>query len=269
MQKNMKLGLAGVVVGCLSLLGCLGPQGLPVYKGEQRFHRTIPVGKITRIDTVVKNGNVTLTGYDGREIEIKGKVIASATFEDRAQELADLVRLTVEDNGDWIKVTPILPDSFDPRAFKLEMKVLIPQGFIPSTQPSTATQPGRIQTVNVRTRNGSVDIQSVHAVVNVISEGGSITARHLDGPINLRTETGSVTAEKLQGTLTVETDTGNINLTAITGILDIFTDTGIVTFTTKKGTWMARSVKGDTRTGKVHITQPRAKYPEVKPILAF
>jgi len=257
MKKNTISTFILGILACLGCVGCFGPDGISVYKGEQRLHRTVSIDDIERIDVYVKHGEVTIGGCDGAEIEIKAKVTARASFEHRAKEMASLARLSVEKGPKSIKISPVLPSLFDPRCFQVELNVQIPWKKLAATKP--ATQPTNLPMVNVRTQTGSLAVGNLQSQLNAVSEAGNIEVRESAGVYRLRTDTGSIELENTYGTLVAKTETGKINILHCAGVIDASSDTATVTFTAENGTWTGQGVKGDTRTGKVKIIPPSAK----------
>ncbi len=250
-STQIRLGLVGTLVG-FACFGCLSPSGFPIYKGEHRLRKSVPAEGVLRVDATGKMTSITISGHDGLDIEVRGKVCTTASFQKRAQELAEMVRLSVERDKDGVKISPVLPGLFDPECFKIDLTIRVPWCTLAAGRPACQRTAGS-RVVNVRTQSGAITIQGVDAQVNAISETGAISIRQSSGLLRLQADTGSITIDNVHGSLTARTDTGNIDVTSFAGTIDAASDTGNVTYVASTGPRTGRAIKGNTETGKITL----------------
>jgi len=138
---------------------------------------------------------------------------------------------------------------------------------------TVALQVPRDVDLDVRTGDGSVNVQPVSGRLRIFTGDGSITAEGLQGDIRLHTGDGSIRATGLEGRLQADTGDGHMNVRGRFDLLDLRTGDGGIEAEVEHGSkvtagWSLRSGDGgitlslpddlgaelDAHTGDGHIT---------------
>ncbi len=127
--------------------------------------------------------------------------------------------------------------------------------------------------LDIRTGDGSVNVQPVSGHVRIFTGDGSITADGLQGDVRLHTGDGSIRATGLEGRLEADTGDGHMDVRGRFDVLDLRTGDGGIEAEVERGSkvsgaWSLRSGDGgitlrlpddlsadlDAHTGDGHIT---------------
>jgi hypothetical protein len=162
----------------------------------REFTVPVPNGPIT-VDAS-PNGGITVEGGPRSDVLVRARVVATAQSEDRAREIANLVRV----NQDGALIQAEGPDRLGRR-----------EGWHVSYRLAVPNQAG----LSLKTTNGGVAISDVEGRIEFRTTNGGVKLTGLAGEVTGRTTNGGITVDLDGGTwrgegLDVETTNGGVRL---------------------------------------------------------
>lgn len=158
-----------------------------------------------------RNGNVTVTGEDRDDVELRGEK-AGASEED-----LDTIRLESTRNGDTLELSV----HHDGDGFVIRL------GPSPKMDLELAV-PNDLRVARVGTVNGDVDATSITGDVSVETTNGNLTLTDVRGDVDAETTNGNVEAVGIDGDVDAETTNGNVTARDVTGRVVVDTTNGDV-----------------------------------------
>ncbi len=162
-------------------LAGLGPTALAKEKTEE-FHQTYPLAADGKVQLDNVNGKVVITTWEQLEIKIDAVK--------KADKQADLeaIEIEVESKPNQIRIHTKLPETHS--GWK----------FLKHESGSTSVNydikvPAGVRLEEIRSVNGSIDIEGVQGKVNASTVNGRLTAKGLASDAQLHTVNGAVQAE--------------------------------------------------------------------------
>lgn len=214
MRTSASIG-AVAVAGILTLLstGCvIHTGGCSVNDNcRAKFSRqedmTAPTAGIAALDVSVEVGKIQLDAADVTEFRIGAAITVRASSEEKAQELAEGVRLTVEPSGHTLTIRAIKPAGFGHSQLNVDLTITAPAGLdlTCNTNVGDIHVTGFTQRVNARTNVGTIACTDARGVLDLNANVGDVRATYAgDAPAVLRAE--------------LATDVGNIEFAGPTEI---------------------------------------------------
>ncbi len=216
---------------------------------EQTFSYSLDDGGRISVDNV--NGNVTVVGGSGNEVEI----IATKKGED--QETLDRIEIVIDHSSDAIRIETEYPDEGASGWFNFS-------GDSKGSVSYTISVPASANLESIESVNGGIEIKGVDGVVKASTVNGSIKAEALRGNTRIETVNGSVTAsfasfsgqqkavcESVNGRLTINLPSdadASVSAETISGGID-GSDFGLET---EKG-FIGRELEGDIGNGSARL----------------
>jgi len=224
----MKIGVLvriAVVVGLAALLpaGCHINGDAFHAKFSRSEDLTAPLAGITAMDVSTNVGKIQLDAADVTEARILAEIKVKANTEEKAQELAEQVRIVAEPSGQTLRVKAIKPAGLKDGNLSVEFTI---------TAPATLALKCAVNVGDIRTTGFTGRIEA-HTDV------GTITCTDLRGDADLHTNVGDIRAEYASDapaavTADVSTNVGSVelagpreisaHLTATANVGDIHTD---------------------------------------------
>ncbi len=265
---------AAVCLGLLAPLSCvwLGgcgsiTTGEPKCEATAEFQREVPAEGVISLEASTSRGKITVTGYDGENIQVTGRVTARGYSQDTAQQLAEKVSLSVDRSGGLLKTSPSLPPLPHRATIGVSLTILVPWHAAREETVEAETSGGRPRSLHLVTEYGNIRISDVSADLKAISSYGNVDASRINGPVRLETKYGNVTVREISGNTQVDTKYGNVEAASIDGYVTIETKygkielelaTGDVSARTKYGRASVRSVSRHTEVssqyGRVNVS---------------
>ncbi|HET9906087.1 MAG TPA: DUF4097 family beta strand repeat-containing protein, partial [Anaerolineales bacterium] len=222
-------------------------------------------GKPLTLKVVDAAGEITVTGADVEEVEVRVVKTAYDSTQARADEEVKGVKYSIEQSGNIITLTYELPKSmnFSNNVNTVDFIVTVPI----QTSVDAETSFGDIRVDNlegsvaVQNDFGEVSVLNITGAVSVSSNGGTLTATSIKagtGDIELHSEFGSITLEKANGrNITLDTNSGSINLNEVRATSDLTANTQFGDVTFENGS--AASVSIENNGGAVSLLKLNIK----------
>jgi DUF4097 and DUF4098 domain-containing protein YvlB len=225
----------------------------------------VDAGKPLTLKVVDAAGEVTITGADVEEMEVKVVKTAYDSTQARADEEVKSIKYSIQQTGNTITLTYELPKSmnFSNNVNTVDFIVTVPI----KTKVDVDTNFGDVSVedieggVVVQNDFGEARVLNITGTVSVSTNGGTVTGTSIKagtGNIELYSEFGSITLEKANGKdITMDTNSGAIDLNEVraTNKLTANTDFGDVAF--ENGS--ADSLSIETNSGSVSLLKLAVK----------
>jgi hypothetical protein len=202
MKTRLLLRLATVVavVGML-VSGCQFGGDAFKAKFVRNEELTAPLDGISEMDVDVEVGRIQLEAADVAQARIQAEIKVRAATEEKAEELAQGVRITAEPSGHTLVVRAVKPSGFGHNELSVDLTITAPAGL----ELKCTTNVGDIRTVGFA---GAVKAQT---------SVGVIACTGLRGDVDLHTNVGDIRAEYASDApaairVDASTDVGEIEL---------------------------------------------------------
>lgn len=203
MRKTVSVGL-GVALGLAAVVmsGCYISGDAFQAKFSRSEELTAPLTDITALDVATNVGTIRLEAAEVAEVRIRAEIKVKERTEERAQELAEQVRIVAEPSGRTLRIKALKPAGLRDNNLSVDFTITAPAGL----DLEAATNVGDIRTTGFTGR--------VKAAVNV----GAIACTGLRGEIDLHSNVGDLSAEYVPDApaavnATMATDVGDIEFT--------------------------------------------------------
>lgn len=148
-------------------------------------------------------GDLLVETWKGKQVEVEFELVAKAKSEKEAQQFAEMVDLTLDQEGGEVSLGVKTPSSAPwrggDRSVRLTLKVHLPAG----------------TKIESRTSYFDLNLEGPFGEVTVDNDYGSVTLRQAKGEISIRTSYDEIILEKIEGRVGAESSYGNISLTDV------------------------------------------------------
>ena len=196
--KNAKW--IAVLTAILFFVGLNLSEGAVKEKFEEKFTKTVSLAKDGEVSLTNISGSIEVKTWDKGEVKIDALKISKATTVDKAKENSAKVKITVEKEGNTLKIKTEYPRSKkewkkDSINVSVNYYLMIP-----------AKAAAKISSVS-----GNVDLESIGGAAKVKAISGSVTIKKADKGVD---------CDVVSGNIIVQDVTGNAYLKAISGKID-------------------------------------------------
>ncbi|MHC4213898.1 MAG: DUF4097 family beta strand repeat-containing protein [Planctomycetota bacterium] len=217
----LSLTLLTFIVGCV---GCDIHFGDFGDFGREEFERTeqlsAPIGAGATLTAETEVGSITVGGGDVTECSVTATITAKAPTQEKANELAQAVKIKLEPEGGDLRLHVEKPAKKKRCSIGVSFDITIP----PQVNLHLESDVGDIEVTNI---NGSI-----YATTDV----GEITCAEVEGDVELEVDVGDITAEYRDGaestfSARLETDVGRIRFTGpanLSASVDASTNVGSI-----------------------------------------
>jgi hypothetical protein len=235
MTKRMIQSLA-VLISFILILGFQTNALAGKEKIEQKFEKTISLAKDGKVFLTNISGEIDVKVWNRGEVKIDALKTAKADTKAKAEENAKLVKITVKEEGNIIRIKTEYP--------KTKVKNLNVSTSYNLTVPSGA----------------SIQIENVSGNITMGAVGGSVKAHTVSGTVNLAgakkgakcsTVSGNVEVSDIAGNVFLETVSGKVTATNVSGNVDAKTTSGEIVL---NGIKNAKDVSAEVLSGTVKYT---------------
>jgi hypothetical protein len=225
-DREMRMGLFVRLATTATLVSVLigGCQfGSDAFKAEfaRSEELTSPVTGITMLDIHSDVGKIHLDAADVAEIQVRAEIEVKAATEEKAEELAEGVRIVMEPYGETMTVKAIKPAGFGRNQLCVDFTITAPANLA----LKCTTNVGEVRTtgftghVEVFTNVGTIICTGLHGSVDLRADVGDIRAEYApDAPpaihVDASTNVGSIEfagPKDISAKLTAEANVGSIN----------------------------------------------------------
>jgi len=247
---------AAVFVTLVSIGGCI-PQ--VSHEKDVEFSESFAPGG--KFDLETHNGKIKITGSDSDGCQIKAKITARAETEEKAQELAEKVKIDIKNSGNSLVIRVDKPRNLRNQSVSVSFDVVLPI----ETALALKTHNGGVEVTNIngdtkaKTHNGHISLTNVNGHGDIETHNGGIKCSDISGTSRMKTHNGSVTANYTAATTTpgsadIETHNGSVNLTyadnaAAGDEIKLKTHNGNIKLDTPEG--FSAQIEASTHNGKI------------------
>jgi len=143
------------------------------------------------------NGGVRVEGWNGDRVEVRAKVWANARSAERAQELAEAVRVETRDG----RLSADGPEAGRRESWGVSWEVRVPH----ATDLEVETHNGGISVVDV---SGRIDFRALNGGVHLTGVGGDVSGRTTNGGLHVELDGSGWVGEGMD----VETVNGGVTI---------------------------------------------------------
>jgi hypothetical protein len=179
----MKRRFAGITTGVM-LLGCLA-----LAAAAQDFQKTYSVGPGARVSVKSVSGDITITGYQGRDI----LAVAFKEGPDR-----NLVQIEDQSTAEGISLSARYPQNGHCNA-SVRFELRVPNNL-------------ELNFDSLSNASGNISVESVKGSIRARTASGDVTVREAEGTIDASSASGDVIAKGVVGTVNARTASGNVDV---------------------------------------------------------
>lgn len=179
-MKTSVLSIATALT-TIVLAGCCIRLGGDAFKASCTRNEDLaaPLSGITSLDVSTNVGKIELTTGDVTEIQIAAEIKVKAGSEEKAQELAEEVRIEAEPSGRTLVVKAVKPSGFGRNQLEVNFTITAPAALA----------------IRAVTNVGDIRVVDFTGRVEARSDVGRIDCTGLRGDVDLHTNVGDVRAE--------------------------------------------------------------------------
>jgi hypothetical protein len=207
----------------------LGPEGCRVLGGrfygpsftfEDSQTRTLPPGEAPRVEIRNEFGDVTVSGGDGEDVQVRLRKVVYLPTEEKARALADRIEIRTEMDGGSLRVGTNRDELVGRRdaGFETHLELRVP----------AATE------VEIRNDHGEAAARGV-ARADVRASFGEVRVNDVSGPVEIESRHGAVRATGLGAELTIDARHGDVELERVGGTVDLSSEHGAVRIQKTRG----------------------------------
>ncbi len=220
------LGLI-LVVGssCVYVGGCDGWGNRVKYERQEELVAPLEPGGSFSAET--RDGSITLEGTQTTECRLMATIRVHAATEEKAQELAEQIQVTLEPTPGGLRLVVEKPSGIRNASYGVSLTGTLP------TQTS----------------------------LTLVTSDGSVRLAHIEGAVDARTSDGSIRVEDIKGDTRLKTSDGRIECTQVeAGTLDVYTSDGGI----KLEAVITTSAAARTSDGGITLNDVRAETLDLK-----
>jgi hypothetical protein len=224
------LGMLTISAGSCINIGGWWPR--VEYKKTNKLDAPLAPGSILALENEV--GSITIDGQDVVNCSVTATITVKAPTEEEAKELAEQIKIELEQDGNTLTVKTTKPRKKRRRSISISFKIIAPK--------QTALQ--------ISSDVGEILISNITENIKAQTDVGKISCKEISGDIDLRVNVGKVNVvysktASAACNVTIKTDVGSIDITTppeCSAVVQANTDVGSIT------TDMPLTIKG--RVGK-------------------
>lgn len=221
------VGTIGAGIGALTGNLWKAPVSLGVVNGEANLNEGVK-----NVEIIIPSGNVNVTGTSGKTLSYFGALTAlhQKTQADANQFIQS--EWKVEQSGDTLKLFLQQP---------LSQRVGLNASW---KSPYLKVQIPKAMSTEIRTSNGSVNINGMDAKCIVRTSNDTVTTTNINGSVNVTTSNGKTTLQNITGSVTVRDSNGGIDASTIRGSVNFQTSNSAINLNTVNGSAMVHTSNG-------------------------
>lgn len=214
-MRKLLIWLAGSAVICLALTGCDLKE-----KYERSVEMPLSISAGQKLVVYTDVGSIKVSGGNVQQTGIKAKITGRADTIEKAQTVAEAVKIIVEDNNNNILIKIDKPAMTKSNWYEVDYTIDVPEDI----------------GLEYKTDVGSATVSNIKGDILISCDVGSITCENVRGKMNLNADVGNISvayAEDTNGQVNAElsVDVGSIHFKGpknISAKLDVSTDVGSI-----------------------------------------
>lgn len=177
---------------CVYIHGCDGSWSQQV-KYERQVELSAALAPGSAFSAQTRDGSIRVEGIESDECRLTATIMARATTEERAQELAEQIDVRLEPSANGLAVVIDQPDVLRNANYGVSLEGTLP----------------------------------VQTSLSLVTSDGSVHLANFEGTVDAKTSDGSIHAEGVRGSMRLKTSDGSIDCSGIEGeTLDLHTSDG-------------------------------------------
>lgn len=229
--------VAGLVAASLGLAACDITIGAAEY--SLREQKTFTVNGPVRLALSTFDGSISVRGWDRNEVAVEVEKVGAD------QQVVDRIQVTTSQNGNAITVDVQKPSPFERSGMRRS-----PSANLVVTVPMNTA-------VVARSGDGSIEVRSVNGKVDLNTEDGSVRVEEIGGDLVARTGDGSVHGRKVDGHAEIRTGDGSVGLDGVLTGVTIETRDGSIEVTARPGSRTDTDWEVTTGDGHIQLEVPQ------------
>ncbi len=186
-----------IITGC-----CINIDGWPraEYERTERLEAPLEPGSILALENDV--GSITIAGVNVNDCSVIATISVKAPTEEEAQELAEQIKIELDQDGNTLTVRTEKPRIKKRRSISISFDITVPE--------QTALEIGN--------KVGKIRLSNITETIKAQTDVGQITCREISNDIDLKADVGTVKVVYSKDapaacSITIATDVGGIELT--------------------------------------------------------
>ena len=176
-------------------------------KYERKVQLSAPLSPGSTFTAQTHNGSITINGAPRlrgdklapaeagvADCNFTATIIARATTEEDAKELAEKIKVTLEPSGSRLTAKIEKPTRLINKSVSISLDVAVPNQL----------------DLELSTHNGAVVIANITGQVNATTHNGKVTTEDVSGATALKTHNGSIVCKEISGDAQLKTHNGSV-----------------------------------------------------------
>ncbi len=194
-MKKLLIWFAGSAVLCLALTGCDLKE-----KYERSVEMPLSISASQKLVVCMDVGSIKVSGDNVQQPGIKAKITGKADTVQKAQAVAEAIKIIVENNNDNVVIKIDKPAMTKSEWYAVDYTIDVPEDI----------------SLEYKTDVGSATVSNIKGAIAISCDVGSITCENVRGKMNLNADVGNISvayAEDADSRVNAElsADVGNIN----------------------------------------------------------
>jgi DUF4097 and DUF4098 domain-containing protein YvlB len=229
--------VAGLVAAALGLSACDITIGASEY--SVREQKTFTVNGPVRLALSTFDGSIKVRGWDRDEVAVEVEKVGPD------QQTVDRIQVKTAQDGNAITVEVPKPSPLETSGMRRS-----PGANLVVTVPVKTA-------VVARSGDGSIEVRSVNGNVDLNTDDGSVQVEEIGGDLVARTGDGSVHGRKVDGRAEIRTGDGSVGLDGVLTGVTIETRDGSIEVTARPGSRTGTDWDVTTGDGNVQLEVPK------------
>jgi hypothetical protein len=170
-MKKLLIWLAGSAVICLALTGCDLKE-----KYERSVEMPLSISAGQKLVVYTDVGSIKVSGGNVQQTGIKAKITGRADTIEKAQTVAEAVKIIVEDNNNNILIKIDKPAMTKSDWYEVDYTIDVPEDI----------------GLEYKTDVGSATVSNIKGDILISCDVGSITCENVQGKVNLSADVGNI-----------------------------------------------------------------------------
>ncbi len=235
-RKLFSILVALLGFGLAGLSGC----DMAQFKAERAVELSAGLEGLDFFEATTHNGAIKIAGIETDHCQLLARIEARGKTQERAQELVDNTKVTLEPSGNRLVVAIEKPRTESNESVSVSL-----EGTLKPTMQ-----------LKLETHNGAVTVLDIERAVEAETHNGAVEVSNVQGDIDASTHNGRVRVANAKGQLKLETHNGEIVCDAISGDADVVTYNGQVRIAYAKDAPAPGRIKAVTHNGSIDMTVP-------------
>ena len=174
---------------CINIGGCFMQA-----KYERTMQLSAPLSPGSAFEAQTHNGSITIKGADVTECSMTATIVARASTDEEAQELAEQVNVTLAPSGNRLVTKIDRPTQLVNKSVSVSLDIIVPN----------KTDLGLVS------HNGAIEISDIIGRIEATSHNGKVTGDKITGTAAFETHNGAIICDEISGNIKLTSHNGGI-----------------------------------------------------------